>query len=333
MLLKPLACTAIISTLSIAMLACGGGGGGGSSDNGGSGTLSVDITDAAVDGAEKVYVQFTGITVKPAEGEAEALALSGDSQTCQDLLDDIAPAPTPEGEQTVRCIELKELQGTASASLIEGVSLNAGSYNWIRLDVDAERGTMDSIIVLDGGGRESLYIPSGNQTGLKLNTGFTILAGGSQQFVIDFDLRKSVNNPQGFADYRLKPALRLIDLAEYGNITGTVEASLLIASGCTGDTNAGDGFAVYLYEGADGVVVGEEGSANAPLTSASVSLNETAWEYTIGFIAPGDYTVAFTCQAADDSAENPDDGISFVASADSPITVVADQDSVVNFVP
>jgi len=315
------------------LAACGGGGGGGGgSTEASTGTLNLSVTDAAVDSADKVLVQFTGVEIKPNQGSSISIPLSGDSQTCQDLLDGIAPSPTPANEAAIRCIDLLQLGGTASATLLEGVTLDSGKYDWIRLDVDAERGVLDSIIELDDGSVESLYVPSGSQSGLKLNTGFTVLAGGTHNFVIDFDLRKSVNDPQGFPDYRLKPSLRLIDLSESGTITGTVEASLLTANGCTGDVNTGDGFAVYVYEGA-GATIGEEGSANAPLTSAGIALenNSGLWRYTVGFVGPGDYTVAFTCQASDDSPEQGNDGIDLLESSDSPTTVVADQDSIVNF--
>ena len=322
---------ATIATLTVSLIACGGGGSGGGGVS--TGTLDLSVTDAPVDNAKMVLVQFTGVHVKPSEGEAFDIALSGDSQTCQDLLDGVDPSPSPDGEPTVRCIELKELQGTNSEPLLEGIELSAGQYNWMRLDVDADRGTMDSIIVLKDESVESLYVSSGDQTGLKLNSGFTILAGGSHDFVIDFDLRKSVNDPEAFADYHLKPALRLIDMSESGNIVGTVETSLLSTEGCNGDVNTGDGFAVYVYEGGEGTNIGEEGSEDAPLTSASISLNnDTAmWEYIVGYVPPGEYTVAFTCQAVDDSAEVPDDGIEFVESADSPVMVVADQDSTADF--
>lgn len=322
----------LIATCSVLLASCGGSGGN-TTETATTGTFSVGITDAPVDSAQMVLVEFTGVSVKPSDGEEENLPLSGDSQTCQDLLAGTDPAPTPEGESTVRCIELKELQGTLSASLIDDELLNAGSYNWMRLDVNAERGVMDSIIVLDDGGQESLYVPSGNETGLKLNSGFTVLAGGSHNFVIDFDLRKSINNPQGFADYKLIPSLRLIDLSESGNITGTVDATLLTAEGCTGDINTEDGFAVYIYEGGVDTVTGDEGSESAPHTSASVSLDDDSgrYEYTAGFLTPGEYTLVFTCQAADDSPEVADESIVFVESTDSPTTVVADEDSVVNF--
>ena len=323
---------AAIALCATALCACGGGGGGGGSVSVTTGVFSLNVTDAAVDDAERVLVQFTGVEVKPRQGSAIEIPLEGESQTCQDLLDDIEPSPTPEGSAAIRCIDLLALEGTGSASLLRGEELEAGTYNWVRLFVDAERGVMDSIIVLEDGSEESLYVPSGGQSGLKLNSQFTILAGGRHDFIIDFDLRKSVNNPKGFPDYRLKPSLRLINMAESGNIVGTVDQSLLIADDCSGDTNDGDGFAVYIYEGAD-AVIDEEGSGNPPLTSASVRLNNGSalWEYNVGYLAPGDYSVAFTCQAADDDPEEPDNGITLIESSDSPTNVVADQDSTVDF--
>jgi hypothetical protein len=331
-MLRAFSCSATIALLSLGLLACDGGGGGSGSGSITTGTLNLDLSDAPVDYAEKVLVQFTGVAVKPSNGASIDISLKGDSQTCQELLDGVAPSPAPEGEITIRCIDLLRLEGTQSASLLQGEILDAGNYNWMRLDVDAERGTLDSIIVLDDGSVESLYVPSGSQSGLKLNTAFTILAGGRHNFVIDFDLRKSVNDPKGFPDYRLKPSLRLIDMAESGNIVGAVETSLLIADGCTGDVNSGDGFAVYVYEGAD-AIIDEEGSDNAPLTSADVNLdNDTGlWGYTVGFVGPGEYTVAFTCQAADDFPDAANDGIELIESSDSPTTVVVDQDSTVDF--
>ena len=315
--------------LSLGLLACGGGGGGGVGGGSSTGTLSVGVTDAPVDSAKQVLVQFTGVTVKPEAGDAIQFALSGDSQTCQDFYDGIEPAPTPSGEVTVRCVDLLAFQGNLNAQLLRDEELDAGDYTWMRLDVDAARGVQDSIIVLDGGGVESLYIPSGSQSGLKLNDGFTIVGGEQHYFVIDFDLRKSVNNPQGFPDYILKPSLRLIDMDTSGSIAGTVEVSLLIADGCTPDA-----YAVYVYQG-DVAVIGEEGSDNPPITSADVSLNpDTAfWEYTAGFLPPGPYTAAFTCQAGNDANDVADDGIVFVESTDSPTTVIAGQESIVDFGP
>jgi Domain of unknown function (DUF4382) len=327
---RPVPHTIFPLALATLMTACGGGGGSDVTLAASTGELNLGITDAAVDEADKVLVQFAGVEAKPASGPAETMDLEGDSQTCADLLDGIDPSPTPEGEPTVRCIDLLALQGSTTSVLLRDEAIPAGDYNWMRLDVHAERGVMDSIIVLKSGAEESLWIPSGSQSGLKLNGGFRILAGQTNNLVIDFDLRKSVNDPQGFADYRLKPSLRLLNLDDEGagSIVGTVEASLLGGDECTEDA-----YAVYVYAGAD-ATIGDEGSEDAPLTSATVSLDGESglWSYEAAFLAPGEYTVAFTCEAGNDTADVAGDELAFVESADSPTTVVDGEESIVDFV-
>ena len=54
---------------------------------------------------------------------------------------------------------------------------------------------------------------------------------------------------------------------------------------------------------------------NEPLTSTAVTLSDDdVWTYTVGFLAAGSYTVAFTCQGSDDDPETDDD-IVFVGEA------------------
>ena len=53
-------------------------------------------------------------------------------------------------------------------------------------------------------------------------------AGSTNDFTIDFDLRKSVVHPPGQGEtYLLKPVLRLVNNLEVGTIDGTVAAALL----------------------------------------------------------------------------------------------------------
>ena len=90
----------------------------------------------------------------------------------------------------------------------------------------------DSFIELDDGSIHPLFIPSGNQTGLKLIRGFIIGAGSTHNFTIDFDLRKSVIHPPGLGEpYLLKPVLRMVNNLEVGTIEGTV-APALVVDGC-----------------------------------------------------------------------------------------------------
>ncbi|MEO7557475.1 MAG: DUF4382 domain-containing protein, partial [Gammaproteobacteria bacterium] len=150
---------------------CGGGGGGSS----GTGTMSLAVTDAPVDGATKVVVEFTGVEVKSTSGGR---------------LNFDFPAP--------RQIDLLALNGGGSEILLDQVTLPAGNYNFLRLKVNAQNdGVNDSFIELDDGSVHELTIPTADTRGLQIGNHFTIAAGGESDFTVDFDLRKSVTNPPG----------------------------------------------------------------------------------------------------------------------------------------
>lgn len=278
----------------IAVAGCGGGGG---SSGGGSGTLNLSITDAPVDEADAVVVVFTGVELKPAAGDSVTISYD-----------------------TPRSLNLLDLQGTESAPLLEDQTLAAGEYNWIRLAVD------ESASYIEIGGQQfALEIPSAAQTGLKLNRGFTIGVGTTTDFTIDFDLRKSVHQ-EGTGDYKLRPTLRIVDNLDVSAIYGSVDAALITAETCSNGEMHDVGNLVYLFAGADTTPNDVSGSGADPLTSASVTYDAqtNTYNYVIGFVPAGDYTVAFTCDGSIDDPLADDD---VVFSAERNVTVVADTDS------
>lgn len=272
----------------IAASATGCGSSGVVSDGGGSsssGKLSISVTDAPVDNASHVVVEFTGVTLQPETGGR--------------LEFDFDPNDPP------RQIDLLALNGGGSETILDGVRVPAGRYDWIRLKVNAECDTMDSYIEIPGdiNSPYSLYVPSGSESGLKLNHGFDMPAGGSASFTIDFDLRRSVNNPQGqgrcSGNYKLKPVLRIVDNTDVGSISGSVAAGFIEDASCTGDNS------VYVFEGGDVTPDDVDGIAPDPVTTAIVSFNDARQEYVYkaAFLSPGSYTIAFTCQAGNDDPE------------------------------
>jgi hypothetical protein len=201
-------------------------------------------------------------------------------------------------------IDLLALQGEFSEPLLLGKTLPAGRYNWLRLKVVAnetslETGT-DSRIVI-AGKTYPLYIPSGDQSGLKLNRGFNITDGGAATFTIDFDLRKSIVAPNNSPTaYKLKPTLRIVDQTNVGHISGIVGAASFAT--CPSPSTTFETDAIYVYDGLD-VTPDEEGgtgSGSYPMTSASVNSDGT---YVIGFLNAGNYTLAYTCDAAADTLD------------------------------
>lgn len=266
------------------------------------GRLNLAVTDAPVDAATAVVVEFSGVEIKPASGAAVEFYF------CAAEEDAVTVSEEPCDEPGTRSIDLLALQGGGSAMLLDGVEVPAGDYNWMRLKVNAVRNVIDSYIELEDGGVHSLYIPGGEQTGLKLVSGFNVPDDGVANYTIDFDLRKSVHKPQGHPDYVLKPALRLISNGAAGRVAGSVAPEMVNHESCTG------GDAVYVWSGADAVPMDVRGTDSDPIATASVELDAETGNYTyaIGFLEAGEYTFAFTCQASSDDPAAEDE-LEFVA--------------------
>ncbi len=276
------------------LVACGGGGGSGSSSGSSTGTMNLNITDGPIEDAVKVVVQFTGISLKPVGGSA---------------IDITFDEP--------KTIDLLQLQGTESDSLLENEILPAGDYAWMRLMVNAEQDTiMDSYIELNDSSVHELWVPSGSETGLKLVSGFTVLAGGTTDFTIDFDLRKSITDPGGSDGMTLRPTLRLIDNTSAGAISGMI-AGELISSYCT-NPSLDDG-AVYVFSGSDVTPTDIQGTDTDPIATSLVKVEDSNYTYELGFLPADIYTVAYTCDAAND-APSVTDNLTFVGTANVEVT-------------
>ncbi len=285
------------------------------SDSGG-GALTLRITDAPVDSAEHVYVRFHGLELQSAGGTRTSLYY------CQDPADATRTVVSTGACGTLAApkqIDLLALTGGLADELLDGYVLPAGRYDWIRLLVDTA-GLRDSYIVAAGGTEYELTIPSGDETGLQLNRGIRVPAGGSADFTVDFDLRKSVHLT-GSGEYLLRPTLRLADNRLAGAIAGTVDAAL-VPAGCTP--------AVYVFSGTGIAPDDIDGTPADPVTTAAVKLNNSNGEYRYkaAFLEAGDYTVAYTCQAtADDPAT--DNTLTFAGTAT--VAVSANAVTVRNF--
>jgi len=290
----------LISILSLSMIltACGSD----STDNGGS--LNLNITDAPVDSAAKVVVSFSGVSIKPENGPAYDI----------DFVDD-------NGSPAMKTIDLLSQQGSNSEPLLVNEALEAGHYNWMRLKVKSSITSTDSYIELEDGSQHPLYVPSGNQTGLKLNQGFDITDGGSVSLTIDFDLRKSVLSPNNNSEaYKLKPTLRIVNNDNMGHISGIVGSVSLADAACTKTD-----YSVYVFAGENIIADDIDGLDAEPVSTALLS---ESFEYEVGFLDEGTYTIALTCQAEDDNIET-DDAINFIGTSN--VTVNAGTTTTYNF--
>ncbi len=247
--------------------------------------MKLSVTDAPVDGAQAVVVKFTGVELTGNSGNPVQITF-----------------PQP------KSIDLLNQSGTASAVLFDQ-PIPTGTYGQIRVMVVADGDPANSYITLSDGTMHGLQVPSGFETGLKLVSGFTVSSSGVVDYTIDFDLRKAITCPTGQAPAcTLKPAQKLVDNTTVGNIQGAVD-NTLIPDGCTPG--------VYLYSGAvtapedmDSTAVSSD--TNQPRASKAPAANsQTPYYYQFTFLSPGMYTVAFTCQAAQDNPDQADSTVTF----------------------
>ncbi len=303
---------AILTTISILTLSgCSSGSGGDS------GVLSLAVSDAAVQGITQVCIEFSEAEFKKAGSPNQVIVFD-------------PPAK----------VDLLAYQGMNAAPLLTDETLEAGEYQWARLAVNAAQGAgggagagmndtdcagSGSYVVTDSGAVHGLYIPSGGESGLKLNRGFTLPVGGGVDFVAEFDLMKSVHAPQGLdPDYIMRPVVHLFDRTETGSIAGEVSMELATQDLCKP--------AVFVYASGDIPDDDEDDGVMDsvdPITSAMVSMQgDGRFTYEIGPILAGTYDVAFSC---DEDMPLEDETLNYVLSADNPVEVVNKSQATANF--
>ncbi|MBE0539738.1 MAG: DUF4382 domain-containing protein [Ignavibacterium sp.] len=115
---------------------------------------------------------------------------------------------------TLRSFDLLQLRNGASAVLGDSI-LSPGNYTQIRLILD------DGNYVIDNGIKHDLRVPSGFQTGIKLNQAFTIEPNSLYELILDFNVDKSIHIT-GNGQYMLKPVIRCMSMVTSGTISGQV---------------------------------------------------------------------------------------------------------------
>ena len=302
----------LLTTILVALAGCGGGSGSSDEDAQRFGFLSLGISDAPIHDAKKVCVSFTDIELKPLAGPSTLITL---------------PA--------VEKINLLKFQGANAMPVLTSERLPAGQYEWMRLGVDAVRGSNGGVgdtgdpdvcdgdasyIVMTDNSVYNLYVPSGENTGLKLVNGYTVPVNDQVSLTAEFDLGKSITAPPGQSpDVKLRPTIKLVDNNEVGTLTGQVANALAEAEACQPS--------VYVFN--DGVIPNgiedEVDDADDPIATALVEAqdqgeNIVEWHYTVGFLLAGEYEAAFTC-----------DGENFEPAEGKPATIVKGELETVDF--
>ncbi len=126
------------------------------------------------------------------------------------------------GERTFNLLNLQN----GETDLLVDLDVPSGMYTQMRVYV-----TEGQIILKEGAGEFTLKVPSGAQSGIKLNFDFEV-GGEGTGLLLDFDLSRAfkpipgsaVSSPEDIREFKFSPslAMRVTDVSETGNIAGTV---------------------------------------------------------------------------------------------------------------
>ena len=280
----------------VLLTACGGGSSsGGSNDLSGtgdnthvaSGTVTVGITDGPMEEAENLVLNLTHISFGHDDGDVTRIALSDGPMS----------------------LDMMRLQNGTSENLVDYASLPAGLYRWMELGIDLDQSGLE----LQSGGHHRMQL--GDPQAMRIEEMFEISAGEHGDFIIDFDLRRSIQHHDmgGLMgeEYELHAGMRLMRTNEAGSLSGTIDISLVDAYQLDCDSNAGGNWA-YLYPGEarepDDLAETETDGIPGPIATDRVELDaETGeYQYHFSYIPSGIYRVAFSCSSEWDEAGDSD---------------------------
>ncbi|PMM37394.1 hypothetical protein BCT55_09960 [Vibrio splendidus] len=335
--------TALASLVLAGLVGCGGDSGSSSSTT----PITLSVSDAPIDDVKDVTVTFSKVALLPQGGGSPLIYDVYKTDENGDYVDENGD-PLPDGEDPIPLsVNLLDYQGSDALPLIENEVIPVGSYKLCVFANDGDHPTDPSYVVDDNNVEQKLTVkgngacPQGvgkedNAGVLYFNDSFNVNQQ-SNDFVVEFDLRRGLKNSSTYPDYTIqRTSVSLINTVETGNIEGTV--ALQTYKNCLTD-NGGTVQAIYLYEGnVDKPNMAPIGGNDEvkPITSASVAMNEaqTNYEFSLGFIDPGTYSLGYTCTTQYDSDEDNADPVADgfeIYDVQNSVQVLVGQDNQVSF--
>ena len=231
----------------------------------GSGTFKIEVFDSPPpDSVENIFITIKEVSVHKAGGGWDTLS------------------------QPEVTLDFLELINGVTASLVDE-PLESGDYTQLRLVV------ADSNTVVINGESYPLKIPSGEQTGIKLNLNFTILDDEIIEVMVDFDASKSIKWTPG--NYKLSPVFKVFKKVLSGTIAGSVKDSsgtgivnaVVTATGSSDDvstvTDSTGAYKLILLEDTYSLEASADGFTGADTTYTGVQLqaesNLTGYDFTL----------------------------------------------------
>jgi uncharacterized protein YaiE (UPF0345 family) len=230
--------------------------------------VRVLLTDAPADYIGSAWVDIGRVELVPS-GDGPHVVLSEDG--------------------TDGLVNLLDLQGAATMPIAEA-EIDPGSFKQIRLIIEAARVSLAGEYTFSDGEPEmELTVPSGAQTGIKLNlsseddpSGVEIVPGETV-LVLDFDvsqsyvLRGNPTTPAGVHGVNFKPTIRVAAYDVAASISGVVTP---------GEEGVPVGGRTVVAEPTDG------GTVEGYQTRSGTATTAEDGSYTIHYLVPGSYEVS-----------------------------------------
>lgn len=228
---------AILLSLFALFIGCGGGGSSSSGSSAGTGTLSVSLTDSTTDLYRAVYVTINEVQVCRNDNINPSVNNSSNDVVSEDDSSENGcnwkTLDPPDGIQFPKTYNLLKLVNGVTEAIGSG-EFSAGRYNQVRLIIGdspelennllGEPHPSANYVILNNGSDtiETLKIPSGFQTGIKLVHPFQVADGEIKELVLDFDADRSVVKAGNSGKYILKPTIKIIENEDKIDVGGTV---------------------------------------------------------------------------------------------------------------
>jgi hypothetical protein len=276
---------------------CGFGCNNDDDDDPGPALLSLGFSDESLEELKQVVIEVDRITLRRTTGEE----IPVETFTIEDL--GLVEADTFQ-------LDLLQYRGLNQLLVIDELELEPGSYSSIAIGIlggDVNRSYVqgaDDIL-------REITVPADT-----LSLPGVVLASGSQRYTVAFSLAQALQYQAPTDDYRLTDTgMRVVDNAVAASLSGRVDSSLFDAvTPCDEKSDPESGSRVYLFQGtglsasvlAD-VHTGDSSAAIpdgavAPFAVAALARDVLTgrWQYALGFLPSGDYTLAFACDSAGD---------------------------------